>query len=315
MPPGTLHLPAAHAGSAYPDHAAPIHRLLHTALNAAPAVTCPDTLPILVTPHIDLRVDTSTYAAAFRALLSRPQFPETVFILGVGHRCPHEFSLAPASFTTPLGRVDPDRPAISTIHHALGFETARGLDGWPGEHSLEFAILWLQAARDLAFPSATFRVVPLLLGGLWPHILSGHPPSPRTHISRLGRTLLQTARAIPHAAIIASIDGCHVGPRFDHPFSGAQARSAVSAWEQRLWQLCATPTRHAWFSHLAQIRNEAYFDGVGVLHLLLQNCHRKARVLHHRLWYEQADQSFVTFTGGLLESLQPTEPAASPHHH
>jgi AmmeMemoRadiSam system protein B len=297
-----FHLPAAHAGSAYPDDAAQLRDLLHGALQAAPAIACPDGLPMLVAPHIDLRVDTATHAAAYRALLSRPAFPETIFILGVGHRCPHEFSLAPASFTTPLGRAAPDPDAIAQITASLDFETARGLEGWPGEHSLEFALVWLQALRDLAFPGARFRIVPVLLGGLWPHVLSGRPAGPRTHIHRFGHALLTAARACPDAAILASIDGCHVGPRFDHPFSGAQAREGVQRWEKQLWSLCSSATHTEWFAHIAALRNEAYFDGVGVLDLLLRHDPRHARVLKHRLWFEPRDQSFVTFTAAVLNS-------------
>lgn len=297
-----MHLPAAHAGSAYPEDAATLRALLHGALQAAPPAACPGTLPMLVAPHIDLRVDTATYAAAYRTLLSRSTFPETIFILGVGHRCPHEFSLAPAAFTTPLGRVAPDPDAIAQITTSLDFETTRGLEGWPGEHSLEFALVWLQALRDLAFPGARFRIVPVLLGGLWPHVLSGRPPGPRTHIHRFGHSLLTAARACPNAAIIASIDGCHVGPRFDHPFSGAQARGGVQRWEKRLWSLCSSATRGAWFAHIAALRNEAYFDGVGVLDLLLRHDPRHARVLKHHLWFEPQDQSFVTFTAAALDS-------------
>lgn len=298
---------AAHAGSSYPEDSAELGRLLAGALESAPAAECPGELPMLVTPHIDLRVDTETYAAAFATLLRRPSFPETFFILGVGHRCPHEFSLAPAGFLTPLGAVDPCLGAIESISRAISFPTARGLEGWPGEHSLEFALVWLQAVRDLAFPGARFEVVPVLLGGLWPHVLAGSPPGPRTHISRLGHALLEAARACPNTALIASIDGCHVGPRFDHPFSGAQAREGVQRWEKRLWELCASSTHGAWFQHIARLRNEAYFDGVGVLDLLLRHDQRQARVLRQRLWFEPQDQSFVTFTGAVLDPLPAAE--------
>lgn len=304
-----MELPAAHAEISYPGTPSPLRALLYDALDRIPPIDCADRLPVLIAPHIDLRVDLTTYAAAFRALLDRPCFPETVFILGVGHRCPHEFSLASASFLTPLGNVQADEEVISSIRGSLKFETARGLEGWSGEHSLEFPLLWLQAIRDRAFPGSPFRVVPILLSGLWPWIMRGQLPGSRTQVAQFGRAVMRAAHRCSNAAIIVSIDGCHVGPRFGHPFSGDSVRNRVQAWEKKLWSLCATPTLPEWFSHLATIRNAAYFDGVGALHLVLQNCHRKARVLKNRLWYEHADQSLVTFTGGLLESIAPHHPS------
>lgn len=285
-----------------------LRRLLTRALESAPPADCPGTLPMLVSPHIDLRVDTETYAAAFSTLLRRPTFPETIFILGVGHRCPHEFSLTSARFQTPLGSVEPRISIVESMRQALPFETARGLEGWPGEHSLEFPLLWLQAVRDLAFPGSRFEIVPVLLGGLWPQVLAGSPPEPRTQVYRFGQALLQAARTCSNAALIASIDGCHVGPRFNHPFSGTQARAGVQRWEKQLWDLCASSTHEAWFQHIAAVRNEAYFDGVGVLNLLLCHDSRRARVLCYRLWHESRDQSFVTFTAAVLEPA-PEPPA------
>jgi AmmeMemoRadiSam system protein B len=300
-------LHAAHAGQAYPNDPDSFRTLVRTAVEAAPPVSCPDTLPMLIVPHIDLRIDLETYAAAYRAWISRSSFPETIAILGVGHRCPHEFSLVPTRFTTPLGVVESEAETCDAIRTQLDFETARSPETWEGEHSLEFAIVWLQALRDLYFPGRVFRVVPVLMGGLWSHIQRGVKPGPRAQVSRFGRALFDSVRQRTGSAILASIDGCHVGPRFDHPFSGAEARLGVQRWERTLWDHCRSDRHADWFAHLAGVQNIFYFDGVGVLDLLLRNCHRKARVLHHRLWYDEDDQSFVTFTAAILDHVPKSE--------
>lgn len=294
---------ARHAGQSYPARAGVFRRRVEAALAAADPAGVPDgEAPFLITPHIDLRVDAACYAAAYRALAARRAFPEVVFILGVGHRAESEFSVHPSAWTTPLGRVVSALDVCGELEAAVPAAFTREAEAYPGEHSIEFALVWLQAVRDLAFPGAPFAVVPVLCGGLWDSVLRGRPPAGRSEFARFGRRLARVVERLgTRAAVVVSIDGCHVGPRFDHPFpAGEPVQRAVKSWERELWSHCRADGMPEFFRHLAAVGNGFYFDGVGALALATHYCHRDAVVLRQRLWYEPRDASFVTFSGGVL---------------
>jgi AmmeMemoRadiSam system protein B len=246
------------------------------------------------------------YAKAYAHLLHGKSFPETFYILGVGHQCPHEFSAVPCNYETPLGRLNSDQPLMETIERDCGFDIALSPATYKHEHSLEFVVIWLQALRDLYFPQARFKIVPILMGGLFETVLSGKLPGPNHEITRFGKAVAGNFRqhVKGEAAIIASIDGCHVGPRFDHDFpANATAQKMVRQWEKELWEFCRSDKLDDFILHLHRVENAFYFDGVGVLTLLLRNFALSARRETHELWYEESDQSFVTFSGGYFSPL------------
>jgi len=109
----------------------------------------------------------------------------------------------------------------------------------------------------------------------------------------------------PDCLVILSIDGCHVGPRFGHPYPGNElTQKAVLGWEKTLWDRAAEGDFQGLFNHLSETVNPFHFDGAGALSLILQHQHRRARMQKNHLWLEESDQSFVTFTGGVLEAFR-----------
>jgi MEMO1 family protein len=300
---------ATHAGTCYPRTPQAILKFFKNALDASPQnSSAPEDDPLppaplaWIVPHIDFRVDLSTYATVYRQMAQLKTFPETVYILGVGHRCPHDFSLCPGAFSTPLGRVDSATEVIEEIAQPFPHPLDRSPESFVGEHSLEFVVIWLQALRDLHFPGAMFRVVPVLLGGLPESVIASKPPSKRSTFHRFGSLLMDSFRRRDSTSmLIASIDGCHVGPRFDHPFpADERVQKAVWEWESHLWDLCQSSSLPPFYEHLGAVRNGFYFDGVGVLTLLLQQHPLEARILARKLWHQDHDHSFVTFSAGYL---------------
>ena len=304
-------LRAGHSGTCYPQDAVPLRVALDEAIHAVasdptrPSPPHPDQTDPLgwIIPHIDFRVNLSLYALAFHDILRHGVFPETWWILGVGHRCPHEFSMVSGAFRTPLGTVMSDDDTLLRIEEACGFPLCRSPESFDAEHSIEFALVWLQALRDLYFPGRKLKIVPVLMGGLWPNIISGKPPGRRTQFGRLGKTIAGLM-AEGGSGMLASIDGCHVGPRFHHSFPvDEQVKKTVESWESTLWDMCRSDRVDDFFQHLGSIQNGFYFDGAGVLTLLLQNCHTSTSVLSRALWYEPADRSMVSFTAARMEAL------------
>ncbi len=174
------HSPAQHHPACYPSDPAQALAFFEEALallapHEIPPAPVDGTLVGIITPHIDFRVSLRAYAAAFRPLMAEP-LADTYIILGVGHRSHLEWNFDRRDYITPLGRaicatkhvdalVAEADPARHFSHHAHD-----------GEHSIEFALTWLQAIHQL-HPAKSengkpVRFVPLLCGGMQEYVES-----------------------------------------------------------------------------------------------------------------------------------------------
>ena len=257
----------------------------------------------IVAPHIDFRVSSKAYSHAFAPWLRRPA-PDLYLILGVGHRARREWSLDRRDYVTPLGRVPVEAPLLAEIVRNCPLP----LDdpsAHQGEHSIEFPLVLLQALRRLRGIERPFSFVPVLCGGMFRDVAAGQPPGPDSSLEQLAAALRPLLnRCGSSLQIIVSIDGCHIGPRFDHPYEVDKARLRdTAAWEKTLWQQVEERNLEGFFSHLEKDGNARYFDGVGALALALRllgdDFH--LRRTHYEQWFDPSDTSAVTFTSGILE--------------
>ncbi|MEM9445980.1 MAG: AmmeMemoRadiSam system protein B [Verrucomicrobiota bacterium] len=303
-----MELPSKHHHTSYPEDPEKILQKFAGYLRRFPASSKLKTYEqadFLIVPHIDFRVNLSIYAQIYNLLIGRSRFPSTFVILGVGHRCPAEYSCCPFTFSTPLGEVSTHMGLWKELEESSAEPIAFYPETFEGEHSLEYVIVWLQVIRELFYPEQTFQVLPILMGGLHQHIHYGIIPSSKDPFTEFGTNLKEAVtrhiNSPDEVCWIASIDGCHVGPRFQHSFSGNRVtQQAVKTWESHLWQVCESNLLSTFFSHLSSIDNMFYFDGVGVLTLLLQHFNLRAITDSYELWYQDYDQSFVSFTGGIM---------------
>lgn len=259
----------------------------------------------LLVPHIDYRVTQTAYAWAYEKLLTAP-VADTYLILGVGHQSQQEWSLDARNFLTPFGEIPADFDLIQTIAHSLPFPTLNQPKAHEGEHSIEFPVVALTALRKLMGIEQPFRYIPLLCGGLHEHLFMGMVPEKDHHLFILAETLRKLHDEMKgKLQIIISIDGCHLGPRFKHPYLVTEDR-LVSAqrWEESLWKKVESHQFNAFFQHLFEDANYRYFDGVGALALWMQmfpqsyNLHRT----HYEQWFDPGDASAVTFSSGYLKA-------------
>lgn len=293
------------AGLSYPEEPRKALKWFDRILTADTPPDEPFTLenPLIV-PHIDFRVNQGLYGEAWSRFLKLDQFPECIVILGVGHQCPSELSSIPCTFDTILGKVETDFDAYDVLDKGTEPPIGRFPDAYHREHSLEYVVIWLQALHRLYFKNDSFKVVPVLMGGLQEYIDAGEIPDEDTDVRMLGVSLKKLSEQHPSLAIVASIDGCHVGPRFGHPSGIPELQpQVVQQWEGKLWEKCRSDSFHEFFAHLSAIRNIFYFDGVGVLSLLLQNYNLAAKITGQELWYEDHDDSFVTFSSGQMNRI------------
>ena len=267
----------------------------------------------VVTPHIDFNVSLKAYAAAFRPLLEVP-LAETYLILGVGHRSPLEWNFDRRDYVTPLGRATCATDMVDALTAGAKPERHFSPRAHEGEHSIEFALVWLQALHQL-HPSKEernkpVRFVPLLCGGMHNYIegLVEWDDLPDFH--RLSRALADLFAATPPGdklRVIVSIDGCHLGPRFDHSFRVTPALlKATAGWEELLWARAAQGNAQNFLEWFRNEGNDRYFDGVGALALLLAagNQTEGGNFLIQRTYYEQwfteRDASAVSFSSGRI---------------
>lgn len=304
-------LAAAHHPDCYPSDPAEALAFFDRAWAAPAEETAPEpppgaTLAGIVTPHIDFRVHLAAYAAAFRPLLAEPP-AELYLILGVGHRSPLEWSLDRRDGLTPLGRAECAREEIGFLEREAGFGPLFAAAAHAGEHSIEFPLLWLQALHHRIAPERPVRFLPLLCGGLHACV-EGGPEEGAATLRRfhalaaaLGRLFAQAGLGAGGLRVIVSIDGCHLGPRFGHPFKvGNALLRATAGWEELLWARAGAGDAGAFLDWFQVEGNDRYFDGVGALALLLAAGVGDFRIdrTAYAQWFTEGDASAVTFSSG-----------------
>lgn len=295
------------AGACYPGderQALSYFRSFFSELGANPAPSAPGSSDLLgvLSPHIDFRVSAKAYAHAFAPLAGAPE-AETYLILGVGHRSRLEWSVDDRDLLTPLGRALADFESIEHLRPQIEFPF-EDAGAHEGEHSIEFPIVLLQALRAFRGSDRPVRFLPVLCGGLSDSVDQGRAPSPDSPFDRLATALHSLRQAHgERMQLIVSIDGCHMGPRFGHPFAITPSLlEETRLWEEELWRTVERRDLSAFFAHLGRERNLRYFDGVGALALLLNITERHVGLerTYYEQWFEKADRSVVTFTSGLL---------------
>ncbi|NDE84774.1 MAG: AmmeMemoRadiSam system protein B [Verrucomicrobia bacterium] len=231
LTPNPTQLTARCAGSCYPaDPRAALVYFQSALEKVRPSKSGPKDHRRPIVPHIDFRVNFDLYAETYALWRDRNWFPSRVVILGVGHRCPSELACLPAGFQTPLGEVKADTDLFAKIGSHYPFPIGRESRGFQGEHSIEFVVIWLQAIRDLFFPGKSFTILPILCGGFQAAVEAGSPPPADSPETLFAHALAQASDDTENAWV-ASIDGCHVGPRFQHPFSADSGRlPPVKRW-------------------------------------------------------------------------------------
>jgi AmmeMemoRadiSam system protein B len=293
-------LRAAHHPDCYPSDRAAALRYFHAALRKAPAPPAgPGPLAGIIAPHIDFRVSLGAHAAAFRPLLDAP-LAERYLILGVGHRSHLEWNFDARDYETPLGRAVCERDLVHELADDSAFEPA----AHAGEHSIEFPLVFLQAIHQLRPDSTPVRFIPLLCGGLHAYVAGVRAWDDLDEFHALSAALAKLFRACPpgdRLRLIVSIDGCHMGPRFQHPFPVTRPLlAATEEWENRLWAAAAPGDARSFLDWMRAEGNDRYFDGVGALALLMAAGKFRLERTSYEQWFTPRDTSVVTFSGGVV---------------
>jgi AmmeMemoRadiSam system protein B len=297
-------LVASHTPDCYPSEEVAALRFFREALKQAAAprkLEAP--LAGVIAPHIDFRVSLGAHAAAFRPLLDQP-LAERYLILGVGHRSPLEWNLDRRDYETPLGRAMCDRDWVDALATEPAFF---GPQAHEGEHSIEFPLLFLQALHRLHPEPREVRFIPVLCGGLHAYIEGYRQWDDLEEFHQLARALGRLFEEHPPGEklrIIVSIDGCHMGPRFQHPFQVTKPLlKATESWERELWKAAEPGDVRQFLDWIRAEGNDRYFDGVGALALLMAAGKFRFERTYYEQWFTPRDTSVVTFSSGLVQTL------------
>ena len=306
-------LTAQHHPVCYPSDPAKALAFFRDAITICPAEALSSTpeggrLAGIVTPHIDFRVSLPAYAAAFRPLWEEP-LAETYLILGVGHRSRLEWNFDRSDYETPLGRAICAREFVDKLTDGADPKRLFSSPAHEGEHSIEFPLLWLQALHQLHPDKqrSPVRFVPILCGSLHDYVDNRLEWDALTDFHRLSSALGTLFKKYPPGEklrIIVSIDGCHMGPRFQHPFRVTpNLLKSTTSWEKMLWACAAQGDARKFLDWFRAEGNDRYFDGVGALALLMESgALSKSPFIIQRTYYEQwfteNDASVVTFSSG-----------------
>ncbi len=298
-----------HAGNSYPRRTSGVLRMVDRhfvegvgGMPVGEAVGAGLPPPGLVAPHLDFKVGGSTYSYAYDALL-RAGPADTYVILGVGHRCPADVSLLAKGYRTVLGEVACDGEMAREIEAAAGLGLRVVPWGHWGEHSVEFAVVYLQALARRHPSFGGFRIVPLLCGGMHEELAFGGRDE--SVYARLADALgAVTGRGGRRVCVVGSIDGSHVGPRFGHEFAvDAEVLREIEDSDYAAWAAVEAGDMEAFWRVFASDGNRHHFDGVGVLFVMMRMFRGRARfrLLRYDQWYERADRSVVTLASGVFE--------------
>jgi len=291
---------ASHHPACYPSEETAAVRYFRTALKKVAATTTGGGLLAgVIAPHIDFRVSLGAHATAFRPLLDAP-LAERYLILGVGHRSPLEWNLDRRDYETPLGRAVCERDLVAELAGPASF----GPEAHEGEHSIEFPLLFLQAIHRLHPEPREVRFIPILCGGLHAYIEGYRKWDDLEEFRQLARALGRLFEAYPPGdklRVIVSIDGCHMGPRFQHPFQVTKPLlAATEIWERELWKVAEPGDARAFLDWVRAEGNDRYFDGVGALALLMAAGKFHFERTYYEQWFTPRDTSVVTFSSGLV---------------
>lgn len=202
---------ASLAGRSYPADPQALRALLRRHLEAVDSAELDGLRPRgVVAPHIDFARGGWCYGWAYAAL--RPCPARTFLLLGVAHAGPPvPFVLTEKPFQTPLGTVPVDTDFTRTLRAQAGDLTEHEVVH-RNEHSLEFQVLFLQAALE----DRPFAIVPILCSGFerW---CGSSSPREVPEIERVVRALRDLVRAREDVAVVVGVDLSHVGPRFGDP--------------------------------------------------------------------------------------------------
>jgi len=285
---------AALEGRSYPAEREELERTLdqHFAEAAAardaagePAAASDARPRALLAPHLDPRRAGATIARTFLELGDRPARPLRVVIFGTGHSLLGDrFALTRKHFQTPLGKALCDTAFVDAVATPLDDAAYHAELAHREEHSIEFAVLYLQ--RRLG--ARPFTIVPILVGGFHTLLDEGRTPREDLGYEALIRAVRDAATTQGGDTLyVAAVDLSHVGPRFGDPRLDDEAKQEIEKVDRAAIEAARAGDADAWFRVIAEQDDATRICGFAPAYVTLRCAEPGAGRL---LRYEQSDE-------------------------
>lgn len=299
--------PSSHAGHSYPAEAenvaAFVDSLLAAGMAEPPKEQEDSPLIGLIAPHIDIAVGGNVYGSAYASLAldvkraAEKNLPpvERIVILGVGHKLTDSlYSVTPKDYETPLGKLRTDTDAVARLA-ALGPPVVSASD-WAhrDEHSIEFPALFLQRIFG---DSPDFQVVPVLCGSAQIDPDEYSRQLYMTHAARfvdaLSRIVADDSR---RTIVVASVDFCHIGPKFGHGQTGRTMEPEATAHDRSLLDLLAAGDAKGFWAESVRVMDRYNVCGFPAMATMLESLPAvRGDILGYAMHHEEATHSAVSY--------------------
>lgn len=298
--------PVAHAGQSYEADPQRLREQLdgfflhpNGAGRPTPARSAPCPLAA-VAPHIDLRAGGPCYSHTYRAL-AEAEPAEVYVILGTGHSgLQNLYSVLPKDFSTPLGAVHHDAEFIKRLaSHYAGDLFSEPLSH-RHEHTIEFQAIFLQ---HLFGGVREYTIVPVLSSFAYLMLEDSQFAREQKLIENfawsLRRTMAEDGRRV---CLLASVDLCHVGPRYGDKLSPDPVFLGQVAKADHELLACIERVDAAGFCRaIARERDRYRVCGFAPLYTLLSATEAKnGKILRYDRAAVDGQDSTVTFTSAVL---------------
>ena len=285
--------PCSHSGRAYPDNPRELGGKLDEIMAIPPSSPAQERKTIaLVSPHIDISVGEKGYASAYQCL--KNSTPARVVVLGVGHQgFQGLFALTDKEFSTPLGNVKAEKPALEKLRDAGKEVIAPDDFAHKAEHSIEFQVIFLQHVLN----KTPFKIIPILCGSL-PTSLSEYERA--AYLDKAGPFLEAMKEIVRDPSVetlvVAGVDFSHIGPKFGHDTPATHLESRSQAHDKRLIHCLASRDAEGFWEESMKVKDQYNVCGFAALACLLEVLPpSKGEVLHYEIWHEEATRSAVSF--------------------
>jgi AmmeMemoRadiSam system protein B len=285
--------PAALAGSAYPGNPEDARAFVRAVLANRESTEPSPAVRALIAPHIDLRVGTAAYRAAY-SLLGDREF-QRIVILGTGHGLDDGlFSVSSKIYETPLGSFPSDVHAIERLRQAGAGWLAPDDFAHRNEHSIEFQALFLRAVLQHEIP-----LVPILVGGVGGHLISCRRLADIPGVDGFLEVLREICCS--NTLLVAGVDFSHVGPKFGHQDAAARYQKEFEEHDRRLLAALCRGSAEEFWAEGQRVRDCYHVCGFSSLATLLEILPgATGRVLGYEVWHEAATRSAVSFAAAVL---------------
>lgn len=292
--------PTYHAGRAYPGTAEELSRFLDQCYTSAdgpgdlPRGSVADDLKAIVAPHLDLMASGPCVAHAFKTL---ERTAANLFVIfGTAHmETERMFVLSDKDFDTPLGPLATDRELVARISRFRKDRNPLFDYVHKQEHSIEFMAVFLKHALR---GRPDLRIVPVLVAGMAPSVISRTPPSRdpafQDFLQALTRAIQERNEPV---CFIAGADLAHLGPRYGDREAYAPIRMAEEEQnDRRMLAPLLSADREAFFNEIARLGDRRRICGLPPIYALLAAAApSRGELLKWAYWHDRDTHSVVTY--------------------